>query len=165
MEDLEEAITCHRQALALRPHGHPNRSDSLNNLANAVSTRFQQLGGMEDLEEAITCHRQALALRPHGHPDRSSSLNNLASAVFTRFRTVGRNGGFGGGDHMLPSSTCSPTSWPSRSFRSLITSPVPCVHSLSAVGRNGGFGGGDHMSPSSTCSPTSWPSLSFKFTQ
>jgi tetratricopeptide (TPR) repeat protein len=74
MEDLEEAITCHRQALALQPHGHPNRSGSLNNLANAVSTRFQQLGGMEDLEEAITCHRQALALLPHGHPNRSDSL-------------------------------------------------------------------------------------------
>jgi tetratricopeptide (TPR) repeat protein len=64
MEDLEEAITCHREALALRPHGHPDRSSSLNNLANAVSTRFEQLGRMEDLEEAITCHREALASLP-----------------------------------------------------------------------------------------------------
>ena len=78
MEDLEEAITCHRQALALLPHGHHNRSMALNNLANAVSTRFQQFGRIEDLEEAITCHRQALTLRPHGHPGRSFSLNNLA---------------------------------------------------------------------------------------
>ena len=42
MEDLEEAITCHRQALALRPHGHPDRSSSLNNLANAVSIRLEE---------------------------------------------------------------------------------------------------------------------------
>ena len=67
MEDLEEAITCHRQALVLLPYRHHSRSMSLNNLANVVSTRFEQLGRMEDLEEAITCHRQALALLPHGH--------------------------------------------------------------------------------------------------
>jgi hypothetical protein len=30
MEDLEEAITYHRQALVLRPPGHPDRSTSLN---------------------------------------------------------------------------------------------------------------------------------------
>ena len=73
MEDLEEAISLHRQALTLRARGHPDRSSSLNNLANAMTTRFAQLGGMNDLEEAITFHRQALALRAHGHPDRSST--------------------------------------------------------------------------------------------
>jgi tetratricopeptide (TPR) repeat protein len=67
----------------------PDRSSSLNNLANAVSTRFEQLGRMEDLEEAITCHREALALRPHGHPYRSSSLSNLANAMSTRFGQSG----------------------------------------------------------------------------
>jgi hypothetical protein len=65
--------------------GHPNRSDSLNNLGSAVSTRFEQLGRMEDLE-AITCYRQALSIRPDGHLYyRSASLINLASAVSNRF--------------------------------------------------------------------------------
>ena len=90
MEDLEEAITCHRQELALQPHGHSDRSSSLNNLAGALSTRFRQLGRMEDLEEAITCYRQALALRPHGHPNRSLSLNNLGLAVSARFEQLGK---------------------------------------------------------------------------
>jgi hypothetical protein len=36
MEDLEEAITYHREALTLRPPGHPDRFMSLNNLASAV---------------------------------------------------------------------------------------------------------------------------------
>ena len=53
MEELEESITCHRQALALFAHGHPNGSLSLLNLAAAMSTRFEQLGRMDDLEEAI----------------------------------------------------------------------------------------------------------------
>ena len=83
---MEEAITCHRQALALRPHDHRNRPFSLNGLAIAMSSRFKQLGRLEDLEEAITCHREALDLPPHGHPDRPSSLENLATAVTIRFR-------------------------------------------------------------------------------
>ena len=74
----------------LCPTGDPNRSDTLNDLAIAVSTRFEQLGGMENLEESITYHRQALALRPHGHPDRPSSLDNLAYAMSTRFQQFGR---------------------------------------------------------------------------
>jgi hypothetical protein len=40
-KDLEEAITCHRQALALLSQGHPNHSDSLNNLGDTVIARFQ----------------------------------------------------------------------------------------------------------------------------
>ena len=63
---LEESITF--QALALRPHGHSDRSTSLDNLACIVTTRLQLCGRLEDLEEAITYHRQALALRPHGIP-------------------------------------------------------------------------------------------------
>ena len=83
LEELGESITCYRQALALRPHGHPDRSISLN---HSVFTRFQQLGRVEDLEESITYDRQALTLFPHGHPNRSVSLNNLANAVSARFK-------------------------------------------------------------------------------
>ena len=73
MEDLEEVITYLREALSLRPIGHPNRSMSLSNLAIAVLTRCEWLGSMsvEDLDETITYCREALTLRPIGHPDRS----------------------------------------------------------------------------------------------
>jgi hypothetical protein len=77
MEDLEEVITYHREALTLCPPGHPNRSTSLNNLASAVLTRYEQSGRMEDLEEAITYHREALTLCPPGHPDRSIPSTTL----------------------------------------------------------------------------------------
>jgi hypothetical protein len=33
IEDLEDVITFHREALTLRPPGHPDRFSSLNNLA------------------------------------------------------------------------------------------------------------------------------------
>ena len=84
-----ESITYYRQGIDLCPIWSSLRPDCLNNLANAVSTRFEQLGKTEDLEEAITCHREALSLRPHGHPHRSSSLNNLGNSMSTRFRQSG----------------------------------------------------------------------------
>jgi hypothetical protein len=67
-----------REALAICPPGHPNRSSFLNNLANSIDTRYKQSGRMEDLEEMITYHREALTLCHPGHRNRPSSLNNLA---------------------------------------------------------------------------------------
>jgi tetratricopeptide (TPR) repeat protein len=84
-----EAIGKARQALALRAPGHPDRSSSLNNLANALKTRFKQLGDLDALAEAVELHRQALALHPPGHSDRSVSLSNLANALLTRFEQLG----------------------------------------------------------------------------
>jgi hypothetical protein len=71
MEDLEDTITFHRQALALYPPGHPDHSHALYNLPNNLYARFESLGRMEDLEDAITYHHQALAIRPPGHFHRS----------------------------------------------------------------------------------------------
>jgi hypothetical protein len=67
MPDLEEVITHHREALTLFPPGHLDRSISLNNLAHAIHTRYQQSGRMEDIEEVIKFHREAVTLCPPGH--------------------------------------------------------------------------------------------------
>ncbi|KAJ7881247.1 hypothetical protein B0H13DRAFT_2235584 [Mycena leptocephala] len=120
MDDLEESMKCHQEALELRPGSHPDRSDSLNNLANrtgqlidleqsilspgshpgrsdslnnlasALSKRFEQTGQLADLEESIASHLEALELRPGSHPNRSESLNNLASALLMRFKQTGQ---------------------------------------------------------------------------
>jgi len=42
MADLEKGISYHREALTLRPLGHPDRSSSLNGLANAVAARYKE---------------------------------------------------------------------------------------------------------------------------
>ena len=89
-EDLDEAISLHREALGLRAAPHPDRSRSLNNLAICAFTRFGQSGQREDLDEAISLHREALGLLPAPHPDRSSSLNNLAIVLSTRFGQSGQ---------------------------------------------------------------------------
>ncbi|KAH8111533.1 TPR-like protein [Phellopilus nigrolimitatus] len=90
MDDLQVSISLFRDALEIHSPGHPDHSSSMNNLAVAVSTRFEQTGRMEDLEEAIVLHRDALELHPPGHTLRSGSLNNLANAVQTRFKHTGR---------------------------------------------------------------------------
>jgi len=90
MEDLEAVITSCRETLTLCPPGHPDHSSSLNDLANALFTRFQQSGRMEDLEDAIIYYRQALTLCPPSHPNRPTSLINFANALSTRFQQSGR---------------------------------------------------------------------------
>ncbi|KAF7980738.1 hypothetical protein HWV62_36757 [Athelia sp. TMB] len=87
---LDKAIDHFQLALDLCPPGHSNRSQLLYNLANALTTRFEQLGQIGDLEQAINYHRCALELRPLGHPEHSSSFNNLADALSSRFKQSGQ---------------------------------------------------------------------------
>ncbi|KAJ8583497.1 hypothetical protein M405DRAFT_917267, partial [Rhizopogon salebrosus TDB-379] len=58
LSDLDEAIELHRVALALCPPGHSNRSDSLNNLAVDLLSRFKQHVQSSDLNEAFTLYGQ-----------------------------------------------------------------------------------------------------------
>jgi hypothetical protein len=89
MEDLEDAISYHREALSLRPPGHPNRSSSLNNLANVLSTRYEQSGRMEDLEEAInpTAKHSLLSSWP---PRSFLFPQQPCNAIHTRYKQLGR---------------------------------------------------------------------------
>ena len=80
----------HREALSLRPPGHSDRSDSLNNLAVDLRSRFEQTGQRQNLEEAIELDREALSLLPPGHSDRSGSLNSLANELHSRFGQTGQ---------------------------------------------------------------------------
>lgn len=61
-KDIVEALELHREALALRQSPHPDRGMSLNNLAAAIQTRFEQQGNAVDVTEAIELHKEALAL-------------------------------------------------------------------------------------------------------
>ncbi|KAI6012671.1 hypothetical protein F5J12DRAFT_912036 [Pisolithus orientalis] len=85
IEDLNEAITLHREALELRPVKNDKRSLSLNELAFCLSTRYEKQRGIDDLEESITLGRESLELRPPGHPSRDTSLFNLAYRIRMRF--------------------------------------------------------------------------------
>ena len=89
MQDLDEAILLDREALNLRPQGHPARSDSLGSLAVDLFSRFKHLGAMEDLDEAVVLSREALNLCPQEHPGRTTSLICHANRLSTRYEQLG----------------------------------------------------------------------------
>ena len=84
MEDLEEAIICHHQILALRPHDYPDRSDSLLNLAEALFTRFGQSRNNDDLLDAVKYYYEPKNILPTGHPLQSAAGSYLASILLFR---------------------------------------------------------------------------------
>ncbi|KAJ7757176.1 hypothetical protein B0H14DRAFT_2634952 [Mycena olivaceomarginata] len=71
----------HREALELRLDGDHHRGQSLNNLANALWTRFEDQGNADDIDETVRLHREVLSLLPAGQPGRDVSLTNLANAI------------------------------------------------------------------------------------
>jgi tetratricopeptide (TPR) repeat protein len=86
---LEESIALECKALVLFPARHFLRPVTLNNLASALQTQFQQKGKLSDLEESIAFYREALVLIHASHPLYSGSLNNLAMALLTQFQQKG----------------------------------------------------------------------------
>ncbi|KAG8886291.1 hypothetical protein FRB98_001353 [Tulasnella sp. 332] len=86
--DLDEAICCHTEALALRPQGNPLRSTSVINLAIALLIRFKQTGERADLSTAISQLEGVLAL-PLDPIRRAMSLTELANALVIRWKELG----------------------------------------------------------------------------
>ncbi|KAJ6574229.1 CHAT domain-containing protein [Mycena capillaripes] len=86
--DINEAIELHRQALALRGSPHLCRGMSLNNLAYAVVTRFEEQGDIKDVDEAIELYSESLVLNEAPHPERSIYLSGLAMCFVFRHQQV-----------------------------------------------------------------------------
>jgi hypothetical protein len=86
---LDRAIELHREALKLRPPGHPNRAYSCANLGCSLFLRYNRTSDVALLDEAIELHREALALQPPDHPDRATSCANLGSSLHARYLQTG----------------------------------------------------------------------------
>ncbi|KAG1806453.1 uncharacterized protein HD556DRAFT_1532515 [Suillus plorans] len=100
--DLNEAISLHEEALRLRPVGHKYRTDvaptghpphdtTLNNLALALNTRYNESHVSEGLNEAIDLYREFLRLKRLDHPGRRATLINLSSVLCSRFTQTQKN--------------------------------------------------------------------------
>ncbi|THH12051.1 hypothetical protein EW146_g7828, partial [Bondarzewia mesenterica] len=90
IDDLEEAVSFHREALSLHPATHPDRPLLLNNLGNMLRIRFEHVGQLDDLEEAVSLHRQISDMRVVSKIVQRSSLNNLAAALRALFHESGQ---------------------------------------------------------------------------
>ena len=92
---IDDCIRCTEAALSLRPKGHPERHESLHNLAVLRDDRLEMKRDVTDnpdealdserdaraLERIIMLHEEVLSLRPEGHPGRGDTLQNLAMAL------------------------------------------------------------------------------------
>lgn len=74
LSDLERAVSILRNTLTNHPESHPRRSDSLNNLAEALVVRFSHSGQPQDLGEAIILRREAFQLGGLGTIPNESQL-------------------------------------------------------------------------------------------
>ncbi|KAH9477638.1 hypothetical protein JR316_0009864 [Psilocybe cubensis] len=83
--DIDEAISLHEQNIDLLPPPHPSlRLFTLNNMAIALSARFDIEKNQNDLDKAISLHRTAISEVKHGTDPPPDSLFNLANALLTR---------------------------------------------------------------------------------
>ena len=60
--DLDQAITCYRQAVSATPADHPDRPGYLLNLGNALRARFGHTGQPADLDQAVAAFRDGAAV-------------------------------------------------------------------------------------------------------
>ncbi|KAJ3526435.1 hypothetical protein NMY22_g10166 [Coprinellus aureogranulatus] len=82
-QDLSEAITVHRGALALRPPGHPDRAGSLFILGNALS----RTGSVSDLQESVILSSEAIKLSQQDPPS-NAFANAFADMVYQSDRAL-----------------------------------------------------------------------------
>jgi tetratricopeptide (TPR) repeat protein len=62
--DISECISLNREALSLRPPGHPARQISLNNLAKALEASYVCYGNITEFQEAVHLDEAAYNLSP-----------------------------------------------------------------------------------------------------
>jgi tetratricopeptide (TPR) repeat protein len=86
--DLTEAIAAHRSAV--RMSSRRDRPQRLNNLAAALSERYQVAGRRRDLREALRIWRRVVAETPAHAPSRGRRLGNLARGFALRYDHQGR---------------------------------------------------------------------------
>ena len=84
--DLPEALAAFEQAVAITPARSPDAATYLDNLANALSDRYERSGDLADLDKAVQAYEQAIAGLPASAPERLRIRANLAVGLLTRYR-------------------------------------------------------------------------------
>jgi tetratricopeptide (TPR) repeat protein len=87
--DLPEALAAFGQAVAITPARSPDAPTYLDNLANALSDRYERSGDPADLDEAVHAYERAIGRLPARAPERLRIRANLAVGLLTRYREAG----------------------------------------------------------------------------
>ena len=84
--DLPEALAAFEQAVAITPARSPDAPTYLDNLANALSDRYERSGDPADLDKAMHAYERAIGRLPESAPERLRIRANLAVGLLTRYR-------------------------------------------------------------------------------
>jgi tetratricopeptide (TPR) repeat protein len=88
---LTEAARMDKEALRLRPPGHPERSTSCIHYASTLRAQYQHTDASALLDEAIALNREAVAILPSDDPNRAVACTNLASSLTCEFDRTGND--------------------------------------------------------------------------
>jgi tetratricopeptide (TPR) repeat protein len=83
--DLAEALAVFELAVAITPPGSPDAATYLDNLANALSDRYERAGEQADLDVAVRAYERAIDCLPQAAPERLRIRANLAVGLLTRY--------------------------------------------------------------------------------
>jgi hypothetical protein len=85
IDDINAAVYLHQPVLALLSEDHPSRVSALNNLGNALMSRFEEVGEQTDLD-----HYRDAALTICGptNPDRPRALISIGHGLFRSFSST-----------------------------------------------------------------------------
>src|SRR5262249_36621791 len=89
LDELDEAIRVFRQAGELAAAQRTDPAPHENNLAVALSDRYERTGRTADLDDAVAAARRAVDRTPRGHADRGMYLTNLAVYLSDRYDRTG----------------------------------------------------------------------------
>lgn len=88
-DELEQAITRAREAVAETQLDHPGRGRILIRLGISLNNKYARSGALEYLEQAIEWAREAVEATPLDHPDRAHILSQLSIFLYNRYAHVG----------------------------------------------------------------------------
>ncbi|KAK7031350.1 CHAT domain-containing protein [Favolaschia claudopus] len=88
IDDLNSAINMNKVLLSLEEN--PGRPTVLNNLANALITRFEETGDQSDLKTSLSYYRDALNINRHNKVDHALALVSMASGLSKSFVSTSR---------------------------------------------------------------------------
>jgi hypothetical protein len=86
--DLDEALAAFAQTVEITELRSPDAATYLDNLANALSDRYERTGDQADLDEAVRAYERAVGCLPESAPDRLRIRANLAVCLLTCYRAA-----------------------------------------------------------------------------
>jgi tetratricopeptide (TPR) repeat protein len=81
LSGLQQGTIYAREALALRPRGHPRRLESLMVLRQMLDRLYEVRSNQNVLDETLGCRREALELVPQNSETRSALMSDLAAFI------------------------------------------------------------------------------------